>query len=112
MVYRVAVLTQPKAQWRLLKNEYSMYKKSLMETYGEPTTYEMFFYPYDTKKKQRRHQMQALHEEKLVCSSFFYERGNSSVGEIGVITLTIIPYAYLGRVAIYYNDFKNAPEIE
>jgi len=107
-VFRVVVLTQPKSKWRSLRKEYGVYKKQLMAQYGEPTTYELFLYPYDTKKKQRRRQMQALHEEKAMCSSFFHVTDDEGQ-PLGDITLTISPYAHLARVAIYYNDTLNAP---
>jgi hypothetical protein len=110
-VYRISILTQPKGKWKILKREYEVYQKQLYEQYGEPTTYEMFMYPYNTKKKIRKHELEALQNEKAVWNSFFKVYGENEE-KIGDIMLTISPYAYFARVAVYYEDALNAPQEE
>lgn len=107
-VYRVSVMTQPKFKWKTLKREYEMYQKQFFEQYGVPTTYEMFMYPYNTKKKMRKHGIEALINDKVVWSSFFKEYGADDT-LIGDVSLAITPYAHLARVVIYFEDALNSP---
>ena len=102
-VYRVVVLTQSKKQWRWLRNEYNYYKKALTKQYGKPNTVEVFMAPYDTKKKLRRRQLQALNENRAQWVSFF----NATTADnkpYGTVMLQISPEGPVGRVIIVYED--------
>lgn len=109
-VYRITVLTQPKFKWKTLLNEYRYYKKSLAEQYGcTPDVYEFFKYPYDTKKTQRRHEMQALHEGKAQFASF-YNLTNAEGDELGTIMLQLTTDSHFARVIAVYEDKANSEQ--
>ena len=110
-VYQVSIHAQPKVKWNVLKREYGAYKKDIVKQYGEPTAYEGFLPPYDTKKKIRRHQLEALLENRAYWNSFFATYGSDGT-KTGDIMLSISPYAHLARVSVYYLDAINAPDEE
>lgn len=107
-VYRVVVMTQPKMSWRWVRNEYLHYKNELSKAYGQPTKYvETFMAPYTTRKKLRRHQIQAFAEGKAQWATFFTV-SNDDGEEIGTVAVQIAPSGSLAKVVIIYDDTKNS----
>lgn len=105
-VYRVTMLTQHKYNWKALRNEYMMYKKMLTKQYGEPESVEIFMEPYNTRKKLRRHQLQALMEGRAHWNSA-YEAKDETGTTLGYVQTEIAPIGNLVRVTVTYEDASN-----
>lgn len=106
-VFRIVVMTQPKYQWRWLRNEYRTYKKALTRQYGEPNAVEVFMAPYNKRKSLRRHQLQAILEGRGQWVAFYTVRDNDE-REVGSIMLQMAPNLHLARNIIVYDDAANS----
>ncbi|MBP3197567.1 MAG: hypothetical protein J6N21_11255, partial [Butyrivibrio sp.] len=102
-LWQIIVQYEEKDNWYELKSLYRDLKVQLSRKYGNPESYEFFSVPFN---QGDGNEMVALWADKCTYTSFFHSRFFDET--LGTISLSIEKSGTKGRVALHYEDSRNA----